>query len=58
MASSTDMNNLIGMLGRCGRELERIADALERMGPAKPKTPSAPPRGIPTEGPNIMEQGF
>ncbi|GAA4740934.1 hypothetical protein GCM10023328_22690 [Modestobacter marinus] len=58
MVSSTDIHNLTNMLGRCGRELERIADALERMSSGKPKVPSGPPRGIPTEGPNVMEQDF
>lgn len=59
--SPTDIHNLTNMLGRCARQLERIANALERMSPppaANSATTPPTPVAIPAEGPNIMDQGF
>jgi len=61
VSTETSINNLTSMVGKCGKQLERIANALERLSPppsAEPSkpTPPASPRALPPEGPTLAER--
>jgi hypothetical protein len=61
MATSSEMIALVNMIGRVGKQLERIADAMERQNPPqKSPSTSAAPLGVPRddEEPNINSVGF
>jgi len=62
MATSSEMQALVNMIGRVGRQLERIADAMERQSPPPSAARPVPPRALPLERPagevDVSRMGF